>query len=277
MPQTINTNMMSLNAQRNLSQSQGALSTAMSRLSSGLRVNTAKDDAAGLAVAERMNTNVRGATVSIRNANDGISMLQTMEGALGRIGENLQRIRELAVQSANGVIGNADRAFLQEEATQLQQEIERIIDTTRFNSVALFDGTLPDPITFQVGPTGTDRIDVATAQFELTGLNTYAAANIGTAAAARTLLTQVDNDLAAVNSARASSGAIQTRFEVVITQLQVFAENTASARSRIMDADYAQETAAMARAQILQQAGTAMLTQANNHPQMVMQLLQGLR
>lgn len=277
MPQTINTNVMSLNAQRNLNTSQSSLATSMERLSSGLRVNSARDDAAGLAVAERMNTAVRGAGVAIRNANDGVSMLQTVEGALGRIGENLQRIRELAVQSANGVISDDDRAYLQAEATQLQEEVKRIVDNTRFNGLEVLDGTYPSPVSFQVGPESTDTVNVETSSFVMTGLNVYGDADISTEAAARALIDQIDTDLEGVNTARAASGAVQSRMESIVMQLQIFSENTASARGRIMDTDYAQETANLARVQILQQAGSAMLTQANNQPQMVMQLLQGLR
>lgn len=277
MPQTINTNVMSLNAQRNLNTSQSSLATSMERLSSGLRVNSARDDAAGLAVAERMNTAVRGAGVAIRNANDGVSMLQTVEGALGRIGENLQRIRELAVQSANGVISDDDRAYLQAEATQLQEEVKRIVDNTRFNGLEVLDGTYPSPVSFQVGPESTDTVNVETSSFVMTGLNVYGDADISTEAAARALIDQIDTDLEGVNTARAASGAVQSRMESIVMQLQVFSENTAAARGRIMDTDYAQETANLARVQILQQAGSAMLTQANNQPQMVMQLLQGLR
>ncbi len=275
MAQTINTNVASLNAQRNLNATVASLSTSMQRLSSGLRVNSARDDAAGLAVAERMNTQIRGANVAMRNANDGISLLQTVEGALGRIGENLQRMRELAVQSANGVISDNDRLYLQDEVTQLQQEIKRLVDSTKFNGVALFDGTFPTPVTFQVGPDSSDTIDVETGSFGLkTGLSTYNPAEVKTADAASTLIDSIDDDLAVVNSARASSGAVQSRLDSIVMQLQVFAENTSSARGRIMDADYAQETANLARAQILQRAGSAMLSQANAQPQMVMQLLQ---
>jgi flagellin len=277
MPQTINTNVMSLNAQRNLNTSQSSLATSMERLSSGLRVNSARDDAAGLAVAERMNTAVRGAGVAIRNANDGVSMLQTVEGALGRIGENLQRIRELAVQSANGVISDDDRAYLQAEATQLQEEVKRIVDNTRFNGMEVLDGSYPSPVSFQVGPESTDTVNVETTSFVMTGLNVYGDADISTEAGARALIDRIDTDLEGVNTARAASGAVQSRMESIVMQLQIFSENTASARSRIMDTDYAQETANLARVQILQQAGSAMLTQANNQPQMVMQLLQGLR
>jgi flagellin len=277
MPQTINTNVMSLNAQRNLNTSQSSLATSMERLSSGLRVNSARDDAAGLAVAERMNTAVRGAGVAIRNANDGVSMLQTVEGALGRIGENLQRIRELAVQSANGVISDDDRAYLQAEATQLQEEVKRIVDNTRFNGMEVLDGSYPSPVSFQVGPESTDTVNVETTSFVMTGLNVYGDADISTEAGARALIDRIDTDLEGVNTARAASGAVQSRMESIVMQLQIFSENTASARGRIMDTDYAQETANLARVQILQQAGSAMLTQANNQPQMVMQLLQGLR
>jgi flagellin len=274
MPQTINTNVMSLNSQRNLNMSQNSLATSMQRLSSGMRVNSARDDAAGLAVAERMNTQVRGAQVAVRNANDGISLLQTVEGALSRVADNLQRMREIAVQSANeGVIGTIDRGFLQQEVTQLQLEIARIVDNSKFNGVLLFDSSFPDPVTFQVGPDSTDTIDIATTAFNMTTLNSYAAADITDPDASRNLMDQIDADLAVVNSARASSGAAQSRFEAIVVQLQVYGENTASARGRIMDADYAVETANLARAQILQQAGSAMLAQANAQPQMVLQLL----
>jgi flagellin len=274
MPQTINTNVSSLNAQRNLNMSQSTLATSMQRLSSGLRVNSARDDAAGLAVAERMNTQVRGASVAVRNANDGISLLQTVEGALSRVADNLQRMREIAVQSANeGVIGAIDRGFLQQEVTQLQLEIARIVDNSKFNGVLLFDSSFPDPVVFQVGPDSTDTIDISTTAFDLTSLNTYAAADITTPAAARTLMNQIDADLGVVNTSRAASGAAQSRFEAIVVQLQVYGENTSSARGRIMDADYAVETANLARAQILQQAGSAMLAQANAQPQMVLQLL----
>jgi flagellin len=212
----------------------------------------------------------------MRNANDGVSMLQTVEGGLGRLSENLQRIRELAVQSANGIISNDDRQYLQAEVDQLQQEIARLVENTKFNDVTLFDSSLPETLTFQIGPDSTDTIDVETASYDLTALSTYAEADIGTAEKAADLIDAIDADLDAVNSARASSGAVQSRFETIVMQLQVFAENTAAARSRIKDADYAQETANLARAQILQQAGSAMLSQANAQPQMVLQLLQSV-
>lgn len=277
MPHTINTNVMSLNAQRNLNSSMASLSTSMQRLSSGLRVNSARDDAAGLAVAERMNTAVRGANVAMRNANDGVSLLQTVEGGLGRLGENLQRIRELAVQSANGVIGDSDRLFLQAEVDQLQAEIARLVENTKFNGVSLFNGTLDPNIAFQVGPDSSDTIDVPTDVYNMKLLATFSDASVKTATEASALIDSIDTDMGRVNSARASAGAVQSRFEAIVMQLQVFSENTASARGRIMDADYAQETANLARAQVLQQAGSAMLSQANAHPKTVLDLLQSVR
>jgi flagellin len=272
MPQTINTNTMSLNAQRNLNQSQSSLAVSMQRLSSGLRVNSAKDDAAGLAIAERMNAQVRGMNVAIRNANDGISLFQTAEAAMGKITDNLQRIRELAVQAANGAISDADRTNLQAEADQLVEEIVRVADSGKFNGVLLFDGSFTTA-SFQIGADSSDTITTTTS-FDMTALSAYAAADISTAGAASAVIDAIDGDLDIVNTARAQSGALQSRFEAVITQLQTAAENTSAARGRIMDADYAAETANLSRAQILQQAGTAMVAQANAQPQQVLQLLQ---
>jgi flagellin len=270
---SINTNIISLNAQRNQAASQSSLATSMQRLSSGLRVNSAKDDAAGLAIAERMNAQVKGMNVAIRNSNDAISMMQTAEGAMGKIGDNLQRIRELAVQSANGAISDTDRANLQEEVDQLQEEIGRVVDNGKFNGVNLLDGSDGGTVTFQVGADSADTIDADTSKFDLTALKSYAAIDISTQAKATSTLDDMDSDLDDVNSARSVAGALQSRFEAVISQLQVSAENTAAARGRIMDADFASETANLSRAQILQQAGTAMISQANQLPQQVLQLL----
>ncbi|MES2994182.1 MAG: flagellin [Pseudomonadota bacterium] len=271
MTMSVNTNTISLNAQRNLSTSQNALATAMQRLSSGLRVNSAKDDAAGLAIAERMNAQVRGSNVAMRNANDGISMFQTAEGAMGKIGDSLQRIRELAVQSANGAISDDDRANLNAEATQLVAEIARVADGAKFNGVNLLDGSLTTA-DFQVGADDTDVI-TTTISFDMTALDAYAAADISTQAGATAVLTATDTDLDTLNTARADAGALQGRFEAVVGQLQVYAENTSAARGRIMDADFATETASLSRAQILQQAGSAMIAQANQLPNSVMSLL----
>ncbi|MGY4830199.1 flagellin N-terminal helical domain-containing protein [Sphaerotilaceae bacterium SBD11-9] len=276
MPQTINTNLASLNAQRNLSTSQGSLAVAMQRLSSGLRVNSAKDDAAGLAIAERMNAQVRGMNVAARNANDGISLSQTAEGALGKIGDALQRMRELAVQSANGTNNAQDRDNLQAEFAQLTEEVSRIVTGTKFNGTVLFDGTA-GPFTFQVGA-GTDATDTITmSSVDLTTVVSGVQAQL-ISGTDNTLplaaITELDNSIMSVTTARASFGAAQNRFDSVIGSLQVFAENLSAARGRIMDADFAAETAALSRAQILQQAGNAMVAQANQLPQQVLTLLQ---
>ena len=278
MASTINTNIGSLNAQRNTSASQSSLATSMQRLSSGLRVNSAKDDAAGLAIAERMNAQVKGMNVAIRNANDGISLAQTAEGALGKIGENLQRMRELAVQSANDTNGTTDRTALDNEFKQLAAENKRVIDNTKFNSQALLTGT-PASFEFQVGAgTSSDNQITITATNMVTAMGTNtqgAAATLGaTATTARTAMTDIDTALDAVNSARSTFGASQNRFDAVISNLQVAAENQSAAKSRIMDADFAAETANLSRAQILQQAGTSMIAQANQLPQQVLKLLQ---
>ena len=399
MPQTINTNIASLNAQRNLNASQSSLQTSMQRLSSGVRVNSAKDDAAGLAIAERMNTQVRGLSVAARNANDGISMAQTAEGALGKIGDMLQRMRELAVQSSNASNSTQDRNALQAEVGQLRDEIDRVAKQTGFNGTKLLDGSF-SAATFQVGANSGEVITVAaltnasatglskvvygsTSQVGVStsGITTLSAvtdgslavtvsgvafslANLATArtgeerlgqvveainrltsdtgltaflkqsapgvfdvelrsdkldtsgAAVATSLTgfstaitgisgagisagtatstagidaltiatpedawlamkQIDDALVQINGARATLGAVQSRFESAVSNIMTQGENTSAARGRIMDADFAAETANLSRAQILQQAGTAMVAQANQLPQQVLKLLQG--
>ena len=280
MAQIINTNIMSLNAQRNLSATQSALATSVQRLSTGLRVNSAKDDAAGLAIAERMNTQVRGMNVAIRNANDAISLSQTAEGSLSKINDMGQRMRELAVQSANATNSDSDRKNLDAEYQALAQEIKRNLAGAAFNGTKLF--ATAAALTFQVGANAatTDQITINTQN--LTGDNSIVevigaagadAASIGTAAGASAALGKLDTMLATVNSKRAEFGAIQNRFEAVIQTLQVSAENQTAARSRIMDADFASETATLTRSQVLQQAGTAMLSQANSLPNNVLSLL----
>ncbi len=399
MPQTINTNVVSLTAQRNLNASQSSLATSMQRLSSGLRVNSAKDDAAGLAIAERMNTQVRGLNVAARNANDGISLAQVAEGALGKVGDMLQRMRELAVQSANATNSPADRKALQAEVSQLRDEINRVAKQTSFNGTKLLDGSFA-AATFQIGANSGESITVAsltdasaeglskvvygaaseadlsadaitdlaeitdgsllinvdgvdytlsdlsvarsgeerlgqvveainrrtadtgvaaflseeadgefTIEFRssrldadgsavavtlagfataTTGLTTAATIanddstssagidelSIETVEDAWLALKQVDDALNQINEARATLGAVQSRFENAVSNIQIQAENTAAARGRIMDADFAAETANLSRAQILQQAGTAMVAQANQLPQQVLSLLQ---
>jgi flagellin len=383
MPQTINSNISSLNAQRSLNMSQSALATSMQRLSSGLRVNSAKDDAAGLAIAERMNTQVRGLTVAARNANDGISLSQTAEGALGKVSDMLQRMRELAVQASNASNSQSDRTALDSEVTQLKSEIDRVATQTSFNGTKLLDGSFTTQ-QFQVGANAGETISVsgianaslaqlggttniATATVAASGLSGFATAiaaggvtingtdigaigaagsaaerasqlvnainqvsgttNVGasydaatgqislrstagsivvagttnsatvagfanatTAAVAttgiaglnvqsftnaQTALTQIDKALDSINGSRATLGAVQARFESVISNVQVTIENTSAARGRIMDADFAAETASLSRSQILQQAGTAMVAQANQLPQNVLSLLKG--
>lgn len=280
MSTSINTNAISLNAQRNLSFNSSSLATSVQRLSSGLRVNSSKDDAAGLAIAERMNAQVRGSQMAIRNAMDGISLFQTADGAMSRITENLQRIRELAVQAGNDIMGEDDRANLQAEVDQLTAEINRIVTTARFNGLLLLDGTA-DFAALQVGADSTDIIDIQSAAtvFDLTTLNSNGAAALTIdisgpdGSNARAALDDLVADLDAVNTARATAGAYQNRLEATITQLQVYAENMATSRGRIMDADFAAETANLSRTQILQQAGTAMVAQANQLPQNVLTLL----
>ena len=392
MGMSINTNSVSINAQRNLGLSGNSLATSMQRLSSGLRVNSAKDDAAGLAIAERMNTQVKGLAVASRNANDGISLAQTAEGALGKVGDMLQRMRELAVQSGNATNSKTDREALNAELVQLRDEVDRVAKTTSFNGAKLLDGSFTGAV-FQVGANSGDNITVgalantkvdqlgranyaeasiaspgitggmmagatpitvtisgadgasATATIAnssdatdkealgkvLQAINsktadtgvaafledgkiqfrgtikdggTYTAINValsgGTSAALGTIagatqkntvgihdvdigtqkgawdaLQKIDSAINKVNSARATLGAIQTRFETAVNNIDIQVENLAAARGRIIDADFAVETANLSRTQILQQAGTAMVAQANQIPQNVLQLLQG--
>ena len=261
---SINTNVMSLNAQRNLSASSGSLATSMQRLSSGLRVNSAKDDAAGLAIATRMDSQVRGMNVAIRNANDAISFSQTTDGALGKIGESLQRMREIAVQGANGTNSTGDLANLDQEFQALASEVARLGTDTKFNGTAVFGATAT---VFQVGANAGETISVAAVPaVTITG-------DVLTNGAATTALGALDTALDDVNSKRATMGAVQNRFESVVGNLQVASENQAAAKGRIMDADFAVETSNLSRGQILQQAGTAMIAQANQLPQGVLSLL----
>ena len=379
---TINTNVMSMTAQRNLGTTSSSLATSMQRLSSGLRVNSAKDDAAGLAISERMNAQVRGLSVASRNANDGISLAQTAEGALGKVGDMLQRMRELAVQSANASNNGSDRTALQAEVTQLRSEIDRVAKTTSFNGTKLLDGTFANA-TFQVGAnagegiaidsivsansttlgdtslaTSTSAINdgsalgaiaagaltvrgvalgpvsvattaagrntqvvdainakssdtgvfarvtynaggtatgfevfsdtaITAASFVGFGATTTGAAPADSAAAtsqlddisvnsfgdAQKALKVIDTAINAINSSRADLGALQSRFENAVANIQITGENISAARGRIVDADFAKETSNLSRAQILQQAGTAMVAQANQAQQGVLSLL----
>lgn len=266
MAQSINTNVMSLTAQRNLSKAQSVMQTSIERLSSGLRVNSAKDDAAGLAISERMNAQVKGMNQAVRNANDGISLAQTAEGGLNEVGSMLQRMRELAVQSVNGTNSTGDRSNLNQEFAALNEEIGRIAEVTQFNGIKLL-GSDAGSFTFQVGANTGETMDITTTSIaSLT-------ASIGTSAAANTAITTIDTMIDTVTTQRATYGAAQSRFTSAINNLNIGIENTSAARSRITDADFAVESANMTRSQILQQAGTAMVAQANSAPQSVLSLL----
>jgi len=267
MAQVINTNIASLNAQRNLNSSQSALHTSLQRLSSGLRINSAKDDAAGLAISERMTTQIRGLNQAARNANDGISLAQTAEGALSEVTNNLQRIRELAVQSANATNSASDRSALDAEVQTLIAEIDRVAADTTFNGVALLNTAAT--LSFQVGANSGETVDVDTV--DVSGV---ISGDVTDEINATTMLDDVDTALTTVNGARADLGAAQNRFESIVRSVQTTAENLSASRSRIVDADFAAETANLTRAQILQQAGTAMLAQADSAPRNVLALRQ---
>ena len=286
MPQTINTNIISLNAQRNVNTSQTALASSMQRLSSGLRVNSAKDDAAGMAIAERMTAQVRGMNVAARNANDGISLAQTAEGALGKVSDSLQRMRELAVQSANATNSNSDKDSLDKEFGELAKEIQRVIGGTTFNGKNVL-GSNAGTLDFQVGANTTSNDLISITTTDMTSDSTITAvagtdnqgsgrATIDSAANAgtiRSVIGNIDTALDTVNSQRATLGASQSRFDAAVSNLHISVENQSAARSRILDTDFAAETANLSRAQILHQAGNAMVAQANQLPNQVLQLL----
>ncbi len=277
MPQVINTNVMSLNSQRALNMSQKSMATSLERLSSGLRVNRAADDAAGLAIAERFTSQIRGLNQAVRNANDGISMVQTGEGALGELTNAMQRMREISVQAANGIYNESDRESLNEEFQQLSDEINRIIQATEFNETSILKGS---EITFQVGfqSGSTNQITISTTNLSTASqmtdlLSTAVSIGGSTASAALAALGLLDNAISLIVSERAQYGAAQNRLESTIRNLENVVENQSAARSRIMDADFAKETAELTRTQILQQAGTSMLAQANQLPSNVLSLL----
>ena len=271
----INTNMSSLIAQKNLNSSANSLSTAMERLSSGMRINSSKDDAAGQAIANRMTAQVKGMAQAQRNANDGVSMVQTMEGGLSRINDNLQRIRELAVQAASDTNTADDRTSIKTEVDERIKEIDRIAGSTTFNGTNLLNAV--STLKIQVGgnTSTNDQIDVATVSATSTTLGTTAAlVLVDTSANANTAIGLVDTALKSVDTARSTLGATLNRFDSVVSNLQTSSTNLSAAKSRIEDADYAVEVANMTRAQILQQAGTSVLSQANQSTQSVLKLLQ---
>jgi len=271
---TINTNVASLNAQRNLGASQSSLQTSMQRLSSGLRINSAKDDAAGLAISDRMTSQIRGLNQAVRNANDGISLAQTAEGALQETTNLLQRMRELAVQSSNGTNTSSDRASLDAEFQQLTAEIDRIAGNTSFNSQNILDGTFASgsEVVFQVGADGGQTISVAIADAGISGLGVNSN-DVKTFSAAQAAISAIDSAISTVDTIRGDLGAVQNRLESTIANLSNVSENVAAARSRILDADIAQETSNMTKMNILQQAGTSILAQANQAPQLALSLL----
>jgi len=278
---TINTNVTSLNAQRNLARTQENLTTSVQRLSTGLRINSARDDAAGLAISEKLRTQVAGFNVATRNTNDGISLAQTAESSLVEVSNNLQRIRELAVQAKNGTNSDDDRTALNNEVSALKAEISRIGGSANFNGIKLLDGS-SSSIDIQVGADASETISANLSAANMKGLGggnitdangAAGNSNVLSASNAGTLIGDVDNALKQVNSARASLGAIQNRFGSVINSLGNSIEAATASRSRVLDADFAAETANLTKSQILQQAGVAQLSQANQLPQVVLTLL----
>ncbi|MEM7409211.1 MAG: flagellin [Myxococcota bacterium] len=270
----INTNPASLNAQRNLSNSTNMLQRSLERLSSGLRITRASDDAAGLAISERLRADVRSLQQAQRNALDGISLLQVGEGALNETSGNLIRMRELAIQAANGTLGAGERTTLNQEFSALIDEIDRVAAVTEFNGTALLDGTTTS-VSFQVGAdnTANDRISVAGVDATATGLGVNALA-ITTSTDAQNALATLDTAIDSVAGLRADFGTAQNRLESTIRSIAVSVENTAAAESRIRDVDVASETATLTRFQVLQQAGISVLAQANVSTQNALSLLQ---
>jgi len=277
----INTNVMSLNAQRNLRRTQTPLAQAMQRLSTGLRINSAADDAAGLSIATRMNSQVRGLTIAVRNANDGLSIAQTAEGALDEVINNLQRVRELAVQAKSGQYGSSDVAAMQQEADALINEVGRTAEQTRFNNIKLFDGNYNK--TLHVSYASSDAgINISVSEMSITKLGagaTNLSVILSGGAQALTFTTStaigiIDGALSTILSQKATLGAKANQFESAVNNIENVVETTTAARSRIMDSDFAAETANLTKYMILQQAGVSVLAQANLSPQSVLKLLQ---
>ncbi|GAB3030400.1 flagellin N-terminal helical domain-containing protein [Bowmanella dokdonensis] len=269
----VNTNVSSLNAQRQLFSTGNALSTSYERLSSGFRINRAADDAAGLQISDRMTSQIQGLNQAVRNANDAISLAQTAEGAMQEITSSLQRIRQLAVQSQNGINTSADRTALQKEVSALKQEISRIGTDTQFGGVDLLTGSYS--AAFLVGANGGQTISVNLSRsggYGASGLS-IGSLSVATAADASAALTSIDTAISTIGAARADLGALQNRFQSTIRNLSNIAENVTGARSRIRDTDFAAETAELTRNQIIQQASVSVLSQANQRPQAALSLL----
>lgn len=278
----VNTNVSSLNAQRQLFTTGNNLSTAFERLSSGFRINSAADDAAGLQITDRMTSQIQGLDQAVRNANDGISLAQTAEGAMAETTTALQRIRTLAIQSQNGINSSADRAALQKEVSALRTEISRIATTTEFAGVSVLSGVFSASFLVGANSGQTISVNLSTQALTAAGVNGFSATGLGiisadvlTAAGASALLDDVDAAISAIGGLRADLGAIQNRFQSTIRNLSNISENVSAARSRIKDADFATETAELSRNQILQQASTTILAQANQRPQAALSLLGG--
>ncbi|WP_338825224.1 Flagellin [Moorella humiferrea] len=267
----INQNISALNAYRNLTVTNNALTKSMEKLSSGLRINRAADDAAGLAISEKMRGQIRGLNQAVRNAQDGISLIQTAEGALNETHSILQRMRELAVQSANDTNTDEDRAQLQQEISQLLAEIDRIAQTTQFNTKNLLNGSFTGQV-IHIGANGSQILTVTIAAMSASGIG-VSGLSISTQTKADTAIGTIDAAIKKVSSERSKLGALQNRLEHTINNLSVASENLSAAESRIRDLDMAQEMVNFTKNQILSQAGTAMLAQANAQPQTVLQLL----
>ncbi|MBI5665816.1 MAG: flagellin FliC [Nitrospirae bacterium] len=277
----VNTNLLSLNAQRNIKNTQNGLGSAVERLSSGLRINSAKDDAAGMAISMKLTAHVRSLNQAVRNAQDGISIVQTAEGGMNEVHTILTRMRELSQQAATGVLSTSDRSALNQEFQDLKSEITRISDTTEFNGLKLLDGTLSGTgVSLQVGINNTtnDRISVSGGSFSnidasSLGLDAAGVSSIDNVTSAQSMLTVVDSAIGTVSTRRGNLGAVQNRLGSTISNLEIASENLSAANSRIKDADFAVETANLTKSQIILQAGVAVLSQANTIPQYALQLL----
>jgi flagellin len=270
---TVNTNVASLNAQRNLGINQQALNQSMQRLSSGLRINSAADDAAGLAISSGMNAQVVSMNQDVRNANDAVSFTQVADGALSQIGNLLTTMRSLATEAATGTVSIAQRGYLNSEFGRLAAEITRIASATQFNGIHMLNG-VTSSLVIQVGTTSAsyDQLTISTSKMDATTLSVTG--GIALASAAQQMQAQIDDALSKVNAQRANLGSVQNRFQIVISNLQTSIQNTTAAQSQIQDADIAAETANLTRANILSQAGASILAQANQAPQLALKLLQ---
>lgn len=271
MPLRITNNVQSLNAQRNINKSQIGLSKSLERLSSGLRINKAGDDAAGLAISEKLRSNIRALNQASRNASDGIALIQTAEGAMDEINNMLVRMKELAEQSATGTIGASERGYLNSEYTALRNEITRIADATKFNDTNLLDGTLDVDVQIGVSNGANDTLNVQVNDVDAAALSL--ASSISTVTKSQAALTQATTAISTIATRRSGLGALQNRLESVVANIDTVVENLTGAESRIRDVDIAAETANLTKYSILVQAGVSILTQANQSPQVALSLL----